>query len=76
MNIITVPKNEYDSLIKSNKEMVRRIRTIEILINDMAQDEITPKYHARLNKISRSIDLDDSKVFRSARQITGFFKNL
>ena len=76
MNIITVPKNEYDSLIKSNKEMGKRIRTIEILVSDIAQDEITPKYHARLNKISRSIDMKNAGVFKNLNQIRKFFKNL
>ena len=76
MNTITVPKNEYDSLIKSNKEMGKRIRTIEILVNDMAQDEITSKYHAKLNKISKSTDKKSGKVFRNLSQIKKFFKNL
>ena len=76
MNTITLPKNKYDSLIKSNKEMDERIRNIEIMLSDIARDEITPKYHAKLNRISRSMDVKKGTTFKNKSQIKEFFKNL
>ena len=34
----------------------------------VAQDEITPKYHAKLNKISRGVDMKKVTAFKSVSQ--------
>ena len=56
--------------------MDRRIGFVEKLISDIARDEITPEYQAKLNKISKSVDSGKGMIFRSPSQIKKFFKNL
>ena len=76
MNTVTVPKNTYNYLVKSNQEMGKRISFIEMLVNDMARDEITPKYQTKLNKISRSMGNGKGISFRNTSQVKKFFRNL
>ena len=76
MDTITLPKNTFNFLLKSHQEMGERILSIETIVNDIARDEITPSYNAKLDRISRSMDKGKGLSFKNTSQLKKWFRSL
>ncbi|MFA6273991.1 MAG: hypothetical protein WC662_02415 [Candidatus Paceibacterota bacterium] len=76
MNIITLPKNEYQKILGTQKAFERSLMRLEKLIFQIAQDEIKPEYSARLNKIEKQITSEKVKRFKNKNEVKKFFASL
>ena len=76
MNTVTLPKNEYMQILETQEKLKEDLARLENAVSFIAQDEVSPTYLKRLEKISRGLDVGKGKRFSSVSAVRKYFKSL
>lgn len=76
MTTITIPKSEYETMIKGQKTILSRLDFLQKLFIETSKDEIDPLVLSKLEKISSGLDKGKGKRFSSSASFNNYLKNL
>lgn len=76
MGTITIPKTEYQNIIKSQVKLSRRLDLMQKMISEFITDEISPEYVKKLNRISAQMDKGEGIRFSNPKEMKKYLSNL
>mgnify|MGYP003394691023 CR=1 FL=1 len=76
MNTITLPKNKYVQILNTQEKLQSDLIRLQKIVFRVAQDEISPKYIAKLSKIENGLSLGKGLKFKNKNEVKSFFGSL
>jgi len=76
MNTIAIPTTEYKNLLKTQDDLRKRVLVIEERLRLSEQDEVTPQYAKKLERLSREIDEGKGVYFSGTEEMKKYFRSL
>ena len=77
MNTITIPIKEYRESIQLQKTILSRLDSLQkIVYSSIAEDEVSPKYLAKLAKIEKGLDAGKGTRFKNISEVRKYFRSL
>jgi len=78
MTTVTIPKREYDELLKREARMQAAARQFAQKLQEFAEDdvELRPEVATRIERRARALDAGKGRVLKNAKEVRDFFDNL
>jgi hypothetical protein len=76
MTTITIPKKEYQDVIRGQRDILSRLDFLQKVVIETSRDEIDPRVILRLEKISSNLDKGKGKRFSSITSFKNYLKKL
>lgn len=76
MNTITLPKNKYMQILNTQEKIRGDLARLEKVVSFIAQDELSPKYIAKLSKIEKGLSLGNGIKLKNRSEVKSFFSSL
>jgi hypothetical protein len=76
MNTITLPKNQYMQLLSTQEKLRGDLTRLEKIVSFFTQDELSPKYIAKLSRIEKGLSLGRGVKFKNKSEVKEFFNSL
>ena len=76
MNTVSIPRIEYQNILKTQKELRSKVAVIENIISDSLLDEVSQKYAKKLERISSEMDKGKGVRFSSVREMKRYLRAL
>ena len=75
-NEVSIPKDEYQRILKTQKELRSQIAALQEFVIEMTKEELKPLIIKRLEKRSKAIDQGKGKHFRSLSSFKSHLRQL
>lgn len=76
MNTITLPKTEYQKILRNQSDFTKELRQLKSVIKVALADEVTDRVKLILERESAAMDRGEGKRFKSMREFSKYLKNL
>ena len=76
MNTITLPKTEYQKILRNQSDFTKKLRQLKSVVKIALADEVTDGVKSRLEKQSKLMDHGEGKRFKSMREFSRYLKDL
>ncbi|MFY9462889.1 MAG: hypothetical protein WAP52_01750 [Candidatus Sungiibacteriota bacterium] len=77
MQTLTIPKKEYDHLLRRQAKIEEEMRVVkEVLRNEINGESIRPAILKRWERISSGLDAGKGRVFSSLRDMQSWLRSL
>lgn len=76
MATITIPKKEYQQLVKKQAQMAEQVSFLSQIVERLAQDELQPAYIKKLERHSAFLDAGKGKYFDTLKQFRSYLATL
>lgn len=76
MNTVTLPKTKYMQILDTQEKLRGDLSRLQKVVSRIAQDEITPKYMAKLSKIEKGLSAGKGVNLKNKSEIKKFFSSL
>ena len=76
MELITLPKNEYRKIVKTQEDMRKQLTRLALKLDLLSDDVITPVMQKKLEKLSHAMDKGTGKRFSSVRAFKSYVASL
>ena len=78
MTTVTIPKREYDELLKREARMQAVVRQFAQKLQEFAEDdvELRPEVAMRIERRARALDAGKGTVLKNAKEVRAFFDTL
>ncbi len=73
---ITIPRKEYSKILKIQTELKAKVDWLQEVLEREVQEEFTPEYGKKLDRISVSLDKGSGVRFLNSRSAKQYLKNL
>jgi len=76
MSTATISRTEYSTLLRNQKRLEVKVSYLQSLVTELSEDEISPAYAKKLEKISKSMDEGKGRKFKTYASFEKYLKNL
>jgi len=78
MTMVTIPKREYNELLKRQERTEAVVRQLAQTIKVLAQDdvELRPEVATRIERRARALDTGKGTMLKNAKEVRDFFDSL
>lgn len=78
MNTVTIPKREYNELLKRDARMKTVVRQFAEKLKEFVEDdvELRPEVAARIERRARAMDAGKGKRFKNMREFRAYLRSL